>query len=62
MRYLSDYIGAVRAEQERIRESMAAGRPVSFEAYQRLVGEHQGLAKALEILDTLLEETEYDDK
>jgi len=62
MRYLSDYIGAVKAEQLRIQESMAAGRPVSFEAYQRLVGEHQGLAKALDILNSLLEEQEYDDK
>lgn len=61
MRYLSDYIGAVQAEQERIQKSMAAGNPVTFEAYQRLVGEHQGLAKALDILNTLLEESEYDD-
>ena len=60
MRYLSDFIGAIQAEQERIQRSMAAGTPVTFEAYQRLVGEHQGLAKALEILNTLLEEDQYD--
>lgn len=58
MRYISDIISAVKAEQARIAESLTAGNVVNFETYQRLVGQHQGLVKSLEIINNLLKEEE----
>ncbi len=58
MRYISDIISAVKAEQARIAESLTAGNVVNFETYQRLVGQHQGLVKSLEIIENLLKEDE----
>ncbi len=58
MRYVSDIISAVKAEQARIAESLTAGNVVNFETYQRLVGQHQGLVKSLEIIENLLKEDE----
>jgi hypothetical protein len=46
----------VKAEQSRISQSLVEGHAVNFETYQRLVGQHQGLAKALDILDEILKE------
>jgi len=54
MRYVGDYIGAVEAEKRKISESLVSGNATTFDAYQRLVGQHQGLVKALEILNDLL--------
>lgn len=58
MRYISDIISAVKAEQARIAESLTAGNVVNFETYQRLVGQYQGLVKSLEIIENLLKEDE----
>jgi hypothetical protein len=58
VRYISDIISAVKAEQARIAESLTAGNVVNFETYQRLVGQHQGLVKSLEIIENLLKEDE----
>jgi hypothetical protein len=60
MKTLSDYIGRVKAEQDKITEVLHAGTPVNYESYQRLVGHYQGLAEALSILDMLLEEEKRD--
>ena len=56
MRYTSDLIDAVKAEQAKITESLVAGHVVNFETYQRLVGQYQGLQLTLEIINNLLEE------
>lgn len=58
MRYVSDFIGAVKARQTEIAESVIAGNCVTYEAYQRLVGINAGLQDALDILDNLLKEEE----
>jgi hypothetical protein len=60
MRYVGDYIGAVQAEMQKISESLVSGNATTFDAYQRLVGQHQGLVKALEILNDLLREEDDD--
>jgi uncharacterized protein (UPF0254 family) len=60
MRYVGDYIGAVEAEKRKISESLVNGNAMTFDAYQRLVGQHQGLVKALEILNDLLKEEDDD--
>jgi hypothetical protein len=62
MRYVSDFIGAVKADQQRIAESLVSGNAATPEAYQRLVGQHQGLARALEILNDLLREEESNER
>lgn len=56
MRYVSDFVGAVEARRAEIAESLAAGNCVNFEAYQRLVGQLQGLDESLAILNNLLKE------
>lgn len=61
MRYVSDFIGAVKARQTEISESVIAGNCMTYEAYQRLVGINAGLEEALEILNNLLKEDENDD-
>jgi len=61
MRYVSDFIGAVKARQTEISESVIAGNCMTYEAYQRLVGINAGLEEALEILNNLLKEDEKDD-
>ena len=60
MRYVGDYIGAVEAEMRKISESLVNGNAMTFDAYQRLVGQHQGLVKALDILNDLLKEQDDD--
>ena len=60
MKTLSDYIGRVKAEQTKITEVLHAGTPVNYESYQRLVGQHQGLQEALDILDNIMKESEKD--
>lgn len=56
MRYVSDLIGAIKDRQATIAQSLVEGNAVTFEAYQRLVGQHQGLAQALEIINDLLKD------
>jgi hypothetical protein len=56
MATLASFIGLIKQRQERIAESLVQGNAVTFEAYQRLVGQHQGLEEALLIINQLLEE------
>ena len=60
MNYISDFIGAVKARQTEVTESVIAGNCMTYEAYQRLVGTHAGLEEALEILNNLLKEKDDD--
>jgi hypothetical protein len=61
MRYVSDFIGAVKARQTEIAASVIAGNCMTYDAYQRLVGINAGLQDALDILDNLLKEEETND-
>ena len=56
MATLANFIGLIKQRQDRIAESLVQGNAVTFEAYQRLVGQHQGLEEALLIVNQLLEE------
>lgn len=60
MRYVGQLIGAVKARQSTIAQSLVDGNAVNFETYQRLVGQHQGLEEALVILNDLLKEKDDD--
>ncbi|NCA24171.1 MAG: hypothetical protein EBS91_06110 [Betaproteobacteria bacterium] len=58
---VTQLIGAFKARQAEISYSLAVGNAATWEAYQRMVGEHNGLQKALEIIDNFLEdENEHD--
>lgn len=61
MRSVSDLISAVKARQAVIKEALALGNPVDWAAYQRLVGEHAGLERTLEIINNLLKEKDEDE-
>jgi hypothetical protein len=61
MRYVSDLIGAIEVRKSAIAQSLVNGNAVTFEAYQRLVGQHQGLEEALVILNDLLNEEDSDE-
>lgn len=61
MRYVSDLVGAIEVRKSAIAQSLVNGNAVTFEAYQRLVGQHQGLEEALVILNDLLKEDERDE-
>jgi hypothetical protein len=60
MKLISDMISSVKEEQERISLALVEGHVINFETYQRLVGQHQGLEKSLDILNNLLKEDEDD--
>jgi len=61
MRYVNDLVGGIEARKLAIARSLVDGTAVSFEAYQRLVGQHQGLEEALAILNDLLRDDERDE-
>jgi len=56
----NDLINGIKRRQNEIAESLVNGNCVNFESYQRLVGQHQGLDEALQILNNLLEEENKD--
>ena len=56
MSTVSDLIAAIKLAQQEIGDALLQGHIVNFETYQRLVGQHQGLQKSLDILDNLLRE------
>jgi hypothetical protein len=54
---LSEIIGRVKTEQNLVAETVTAGMNVnSFEDYQRLIGRHEGLKAALDIINEILTE------
>ena len=58
---VSQLIGAYKARQAEIGHSLAAGNAATWEAYQRMVGEHLGLQKALESIENFREEEDDHD-
>ena len=58
MRYISDIISAVKARQAEIAAGLAHGNANDYSAYQRYVGEYQGLEQSLVIINNLLKEEE----
>ena len=58
---VTQLIGAFKARQAEISQSLAVGNAATWEAYQRMVGEHNGLQKALEIIDNFLEDEDEHD-
>lgn len=57
----ADLIGVIKTRQAEIAASLAGGHAANWESYQRLVGHHQGLQEALDILNNLLKEEDEDE-
>ena len=53
---IEQLIHRIKVRQAELQVSLAMGMPASWESYQRIVGEHQGLQKTLDIIDAMLEE------
>jgi len=60
MRYVSDFLDAIKVRQAEIAASLANGSASDFNSYQRLVGEYSGLQMSIDILNNLLREDEDD--
>jgi hypothetical protein len=60
MNTTADLISAIKTRQAEIAASLAGGTATSWESYQRLVGQHQGLQESLDILNSLLKEDDED--
>lgn len=53
---IEQLIHRIKVRQAEMQMALAEGTPINWESYQRMVGEHQGLQRALDILDAMLEE------
>mgnify|MGYP003340379440 CR=1 FL=1 len=56
MATISDLIGGLKAAQSELALALARGSAPTWEAYQRMVGQHQGVQDALDLIDQLLKE------
>jgi len=53
---LEQLIHRVKVRQAELQVALANGTPASWDGYQRMVGEHQGLQATLNMIDDMLEE------
>ena len=58
---IEQLIHRIKVRQAELQISLAAGNAMTWEAYQRMVGEHQGLQKTLDIIDAMLDEEKNQD-
>lgn len=58
---IEQLIHRVKIRQAELQVAMANGVPASWDGYQRMVGEHQGLQKTLDIIDAMLDEEKNQD-
>ena len=58
---IEQLIHRIKVRQAELQISLAQGNAMTWEAYQRMVGEHQGLQTAMDMIDTMLEEEKNQD-
>ena len=58
---IEQLIHRIKLRQAELQISLAAGNAMTWEAYHRMVGEHQGLQQAMDMIDSMLEEEKNDD-
>jgi hypothetical protein len=58
---IEQLIHRIKVRQAELQMSLAIGMCMTWEAYQRMVGEHQGLQTALDMIDNMLEEEKNQD-
>lgn len=54
-------IHRVKIRQNELQVSLAGGNAMTWEAYQRMVGEHQGLQTTLDMIESMLDEEKNKD-
>lgn len=54
-------IHRIVTRQAEMRAALASGTPQSWDAYQRMVGQYEGLQTALDMIDAMLEEEKNQD-
>jgi hypothetical protein len=54
-------IHRIKVRQAELQVSLAVGNASTWEAYQRMVGEHQGLQSVMDMIDGMLEESRNQD-
>jgi len=58
---IEQLIHRIKVRQAELQMSLAAGMPMTWEAYQRMVGEHQGLQGAMDMIEAMLQEEKNQD-
>ena len=58
---IEQLIHRIKVRQAELQMSLAAGMPMIWEAYQRMVGEHQGLQGAMDMIEAMLQEEKNQD-
>jgi hypothetical protein len=58
---IEQLIHRIKVRQAEIQLSLSQGMPINWESYQRMVGEHQGLQTAMDMIDSMLEEEKHQD-
>ena len=58
---IEQLIHRIKIRQSELQVATANGAPASWDGYQRMVGEYQGLQKALDIIDAMLDEEKNQD-
>lgn len=58
---IEQLIHRIKVRQAELQVALAQGMPMTWEAYQRMVGEHQGLQAAMDMIDAMLEEEKNQD-
>lgn len=53
---IEQLIHRIKIRQSEIQVALAQGTAQTWDGYQRMVGEWQGLEKALQLIDSMLEE------
>ena len=53
---INPLIDKIKQRQNEIEKSLAAGSPLNWETYQRMVGEYTGLQYAIDVINGLLDE------
>jgi hypothetical protein len=58
---IEQLIHRIKVRQAELQLAMGNGIPATWDGYQRMVGEHQGLQKTLDIIDSMLDEEKNQD-
>ena len=53
---IEQLIHRIKVRQAELQMSLAAGNAMTWEAYQRMVGEHVGLQATMDMIEAMLEE------
>jgi hypothetical protein len=58
---IEQLIHRIKVRQAEMQVSLAAGMPINWESYQRMVGMHQGLQETMDMIENMLDEEKNQD-